>query len=304
MLAVFVQLDIVRFYKNLDYTSSGYKARNFTHSSHSLIAKMKPLLIMFCCLAIVVCEEEVSEGCDPWPSNVRSTRECCLIPHHSNDLIQDMCAMQCFSHGSQENECPTNCYINKTKILKEGTIDKTVVKRFYHNNNVYFDHDWKKFIDLGVDKCEFASSDSVTQSLLSFFNCVSDFLANNCISFLQVPECVATEDLFDKCRKDPANCSKWPNTLMHPASCCNTPQLENEGIKLECRVACERKELFVAERNKCIDKCVDASIQSEGKIDFELVKKVLIESSKKVEAWEKPIASAVEACEKDMKGEL
>lgn len=267
--------------------------------SDSLILVMKQLLIFLCYLSLAFSDEELTEGCDPWPSNVRSLRECCNVPYHSSSMLQDMCMMRC-SQKEQDSECAIKCYIDYTLLLKEGKLDKAIVKRLYYNN-VYYEHQWYKVIDESVDKCEFAPSDSTTQSLAKFYDCVSNFLANNCVSFMQSEECGKTEDLNDKCKKTPPNCKEWPVNMLHPFSCCITPQLISQNLTRRCKVECERKEFFITKQLECVNNCTDAVIKTDGKIDFELVKNMFIENGNG--AWETSIVGAIESCEKVIQGE-
>lgn len=285
----------------------------------SRISAMKSTLILLCLIMAVFAEDEPSEveptdastkapetsdGCDPWPSNVRTLRECCDLPSQSNVMLQNVCSTKCMLKSSDlQADCAVECYVNMTRLIINGAIAKPVVKRIYDSNS-YYERSWKKVISDGVDKCEYVAGETLTQGLVKFYNCVNDYMSENCANFIQTAECEATENQFEKCKKVQANCSSWPNNLMHPDVCCLTPKLFNDDLERKCRVDCNRKEFFVTKQAQCINNCtwVETGLRVDGKVDFEVVKKMVLESSKKNEAWEKPIESAMDVCEKVVRG--
>lgn len=178
------------------------------------------------------------------------------------------------------------------------------MKRIFENN-AYQERDWVKIIGEGVEKCEYDSTGTLSQNLAKFYSCVNEYLAENCVSFVQSPECDATEQFFEQCKNIQPNCTAWPMVLGHPESCCKTPLLVSEELSSKCSHTCRRKEFFLVKQIECLTNCtyMETGLRNEGKVDFEVVKKMLLESSNKTEAWEKPIEEAIQICEKNIKGE-
>lgn len=257
--------------------------------------------------AVVVSEDEpaeISNECKTWPSNLRSLQECCNVPYHSNSVLQSICQTKCFVVAKDSQyECVVDCYINMTGLIKDGTVNKLVVKRIYENN-IYNERSWIKVISEGVEKCEYPTNGSKIEKLVGFYNCVNDFLAENCKDFIQSSECQDTEEQFEKCREIKPNCTVWPTNMIHPESCCKIPVLITERMASKCRLNCQRKELFMTQQADCIQNCsyVESGLMLNGKFDFATVKKLLVENSNSSEAWTKPIDDAIEVCEKSIKG--
>lgn len=265
---------------------------------------MKKFLIFLCAFVIAAADDEPAVDCENWPSNLKKVEECCNIPFHSNSLIQNICYSKCVIKAKDlQDDCTAECYVNMTGLIKEGTINKVAVKRIYENN-CFSDRRWAKTISDAVDKCEYDSSESVMKNLVKFYNCADDFLAANCVSFIQSVECDATEDHFEQCKKIEPNCTAWPIDLMHPDVCCKIPKLISDDLTTKCRFGCQRKEFFSHKQVECMQNCtyIDTGLKLNGKFDFEVVKKILMESTNKTEAWEKPIGEAAEVCEKLLKG--
>lgn len=257
--------------------------------------------------AVVVAEDEPAEKsneCKTWPSNLRSLQECCNVPNHLNSMLQSICLTKCFAVvKDSQYECVFDCYINMTGLIKDGTVNKLVAKRIYENNN-YIDKSWIEIIREGVEKCEYPTNGSKIEKIVEFYNCVNDFLAENCKDFIQSPDCLETEEHFEKCREIKPNCTVWPTNMIHPEGCCKIPALITERMESKCRLHCQRKELFMTQQVDCIQNCtcVDSGLMLNGKFDFAIVKKLLVEHSNSSEAWTKPIDDAIEVCEKSIKG--
>lgn len=250
--------------------------------------------------------DKPASDCNTWPTHIRPLQECCSIPYHSNVVLQNICYTRCMMMKKNlQQECILSHYVNMTGLIRDGKLHKGVVKRIYENN-AYSDRRWFKVIGEGVDKCEYATSGSLTQNLVKFYNCVNDFLADNCLHFIQSPECEDTEEHFESCKNIQPNCTAWPMNMMHPEACCKAPQLISEHLISKCRLECQRKELFMPDQIDCRNNCTytESGLKDQGKFKFDIVKKMLKDNANKSEAWEKAIDSAVEACEKTMKGEI
>lgn len=263
---------------------------------------MKRTFYFLCSLLFVLAEDETSE-CNP--SSLKPVRDCCNIPHHSNDLLQNVCYTRCALKSIDvRSDCAVDCYVNMTGLIRDGSINKSAAKRIYENN-AYHDRVWLKLIGDGVDKCNFESTESLTENLIKFYNCVDDFLSENCVSFIQTSECDKVEEHFETCKNIQPDCSVWPKHLMNPAICCQTPSLFSETLNSKCRTECHRKQFLLTKQIECLNNCtyIETGLKAEGKFNFEVVKKMLIESSgNKSEIWEKPIENAVNVCEKFITG--
>lgn len=242
---------------------------------------------------------EAAGSCHPWPTHLKSVRDCCNIPTHSNALTQNICASKCnMKHGESRVECELVCYVNQTALIQDEKINKVVVQRIYENN-AFHERRWGKFILEAVqEKCEYVATGSLLADLMKYYNCVDDHLSENCVSFMQTPECDASEEHFMKCKNLEPNCTAWPARQMRPDSCCKTFPLIPETLHTKCRQECQRKELFYHRIQECVRNCthIETGLVVDDKIDFGVVKKLLIESSKGSLEWEKPIEIAVEHC--------
>lgn len=246
-----------------------------------------------------------TNSCDPWPKYLKSVQECCSIPFHSNTMLQHVCYTKCMSRPKDlQNDCVANCYVNMTGIIRGSTINKPAVRRIYEGNS-FHDRKWSKLVGDAVEKCEYSTGGTLPDNLMKFFNCVDDFLVDHCVSFSQTPECDATEEHFETCKNIQPNCTAWPINMIHPEACCKIPQILSEELSSKCRISCQRKELFLPRQVECINNCtyIHTGLRANGKIVFEVAKKMLIESSNNTAEWEKPIEAAVAECEKLMKGE-
>lgn len=304
------------------------------HSRISLLLKMKQVVKILFLISIAFAQDEeattlaaVSESeaavtetattlgsesetsaapsdCHPWPSHLKSIRECCSIPSHYNGLTQNICISKCsMKHGEARTDCELVCYVNQTALIQDEKINKLVVQRIYENN-AFHERRWSNIINDGIQKCEYVATGSLMGDLMKFYNCVNDYLSENCIIFMQTNECDATEEHFLKCKNIEPNCSAWPIHQMRPDACCKTFPLISEALTAKCRRDCQRKELFYNRQHECVHNCthIETGMIVDKKIDFEVVKKMLIESSKHSLEWEKPIEIAVENCEKLVKG--
>jgi hypothetical protein len=206
-------------------------------------------------------------------------------------------------------KCLETCMSTKNLLFdEEKKLNKTAMKSMYEFTvqNSYGTH-WMTLINEAVDNCEPKSTESITEILATFLNCIEDHLANNCIEFnLFEDACVATFEQFEKCKKIKQNCSVWPASLMSPQSCCLVPSLISNTLLRSCRSQCEEKEFFLQLLDSCIQKCHSegAKINSSGNFDFEAVKSMLFENSDKSVDWKATIDEAVDMAEKWMNSEI
>ena len=268
---------------------------------------MKRILILWSFISVVLADEETKTGCDPWPINLKSVHDCCNIPHHSNDLMQNICYTRCTLKSPDDRSvCAVECYVNMTGLIKDGMINKVVAKRIYEHN-AFHETQWMILINDGVDKCEYYSNGSLTENLIKFYSCVDEFLSQNCPNFIQTNECDQVEEYFENCKNIQTNCTTWPRHQMNPEICCQTPQLFSENLYSKCRNECNKKEFLLMKKIECMNNCtyIESGLRNGGKVDFEVVKKMLKESSgNKSEIWEKSIETASQSCEKTISGKL
>lgn len=245
--------------------------------------------------------------CDPWPENLKPVRDCCNIPHNSNSILMSHCFFKCHTNGTdgnEQNDCAARCYANATLLINDdGKLNKNVAKRIY-GNSAYNEQRWMKLINDSVDECEYNESGVLAENLAKFFECINENLENNCVDFVNSQECDKVQEHFEKCHNFEPDCKHWPQTLINPEVCCITPRLFSQQQILSCRRKCLVKELFLQRQIKCVDNCLfnDTKVKENGRFDFAVIHKLLIENSKSQPDWEKSIENAVEKCEKKMKG--
>lgn len=243
-------------------------------------------------------------SCDSWPTQLKSLRECCEVPDHTNQLAQSICTARCSTnHRDTQLGCILKCYVARTHLIKNGVVDKRIAKKLLETNA--YDRRWKQIIEVGVRKCEYNVTGSLNEDLAKYFSCVGDYLADNCINFVESTECDAVQEHFENCHNITANCSAWPIGLLQPDGCCLTPTLTVDGPRAKCKTECQQKEMFVYRQAECELNCTTNATgmtTADGLIDYAAVKKVLLENATKTLDWEKPIEYAVQTCEKMMAG--
>lgn len=190
-------------------------------------------------------------------------------------------------------------------MSSNGKINKNVVKRIY-NANAFFEQKWMKLINESVEHCNFDESKDLAKSLAKFFECTNQNLEDNCVNFVNTLECDKAQEHFETCKNVKPDCGFWPEELLNPEICCNTPRLFSQFSRhsVNCRKKCSAEELFVPRQIKCVENCLnnDTKLKVNGKFDFKVVKQLLLESTQKKEEWEKPISEAAEKCEGKING--
>lgn len=217
------------------------------------------------------------------------------------------CFFQCNTNGKDEeeqNDCAAKCYANVTLLVHDGKFNKNIARRIYENH-AFHEAKWMKVINESFELCEYdESATSLAENMAKFFECINSHLENNCVSFVNSMDCDKVQELFEKCHNHEADCTSWPQVLIHPDVCCKTPQLFSQHAISVCRGKCSAKELFLPRQLKCMEKCLfsDTSVKVDGKFDFKVVLKLLTEHILSNPEWEKPIVTAVEKCETKIKG--
>lgn len=243
-------------------------------------------------------------SCDSWPPQLRSLRECCEVPDHTNQLAQSICTARCSAkHRDSQFNCIVGCYVGRTHLIRNNVVDRSVARKLFETNA--YDRRWRHLIEVGVGKCAYNVTGSLNEDLARYFSCVGDYLAENCINFVENTECDAVQEHFESCHNVTANCSAWPIGLLQPDGCCSTPTLTMDVPRAKCKAECQQKEMFLYRQSECELNCTTNATgitTADGAIDYVGVKKVLLENANKTVDWEKPIEYAVKACEKMMAG--
>lgn len=244
--------------------------------------------------------------CESFLANKTILQSCCLIPESIDVLIQQNCYKSCSSSAPRDqlDNCALECYLSITGLFDKDTriFSKAVAKRIYNFNSPNLN--WVKLIEEAVDRCDYVSAESIEQSVLRFYNCVDDYLIENCVSFIQNQHCDSVEEQFENCRAKAYDCSRWPCGMVSPEACCNSPQILSADVTENCAMKCQRKEFLIRKKSKCNFNCtlVETGIVVDGKVSFANIKKVLLASSAKPE-WEKSIEKAILTCEGRYRGE-
>lgn len=264
------------------------------------------------------------DSCEPWPKQSKSLKDCCNIPKRHMLATEFNCNVLCeelhphsdlFSQSISGDEvsklrtCMEECFLRQSGIVdSDKKINKETVKMFYNHHGTYGEVDWTKEVKESLEKCELGSKESLSENLADYFICIEDFLANNCVDFLSYDEgCASLEEHYHKCKNRHQNCTMWPSFAHDPWTCCDPPSVISnfsEALVPDCFGKCEATEYFMMLYYQCIMKCADDEIakvvgDEKGGIDFELVKKTMVENSNKAADWTNVIEKSVKYCETD-----
>lgn len=190
-----------------------------------------------------------------------------------------------------------------TKLVKNGELDKQVVKKFYIDEaNSTNHHQVEKFIDDAVDKCDYNSSLSSGESLAKLYNCIEENLRDNCWSFRNTPECVTVAEYFENC-KHTTSCKEWPPALSSPMHCCKIPNVIPNELYSECHAKCYQKYFVDNTALHCVFNCTvyDSKLVVNNKLNFSVFKEMMIKSANN-EEWNKPIENGLKICQKMLGG--
>lgn len=262
--------------------------------------------------------ESVEEHpCDPWPSALEPMQKCCVLPDYLEQKAVLKCDLVCRAHKTEtRSDCFATCYVNETQIMKNGTLDKTTIKQifndtkkidFYTNLNITKSH--KKLFSEAVDECEYKLTGIMSKDLATFFNCVRNFTATNCLLHRNDLICDASIEFNEKCRKIPTNCDEWPdfrNHFKYAKHCCKYPKIVAHDHYNKFMTHCQKKEVLSHKKFECMynETVKKAGGKENDNFDFEVVKKMLIESSNKAVNWESSIDKSMLTCKSKMKGWL
>lgn len=281
---------------------------------------MNSISLGFVLLAIVFVAAESEDSCEPWPSELKSLKECCTLPVRLMCPSEVSCAKEC----SEENvgvklddqsasvedvdkmrKCIEDCFIKLSYLMENKTtkINKKMARKLYHSNHPFIET-WIESVENSVEKCELGSSESFSTNLAEFFNCVDVNLIKRCDHVqYHIEGCEKVEEHLQKCRNIQPNCTEWPVLLFKPKHCCiDPPPLLNDDLVKKCYENCDAIEYFRQFAGQCVHKCLyeetKITTAEDSKFDFEIVKKLLVENSNKTVDWTSAIDFASQECEK------
>ena len=280
---------------------------------------MKLTLTSMFALLSAMAASVVENSCDLWPSaHLVPMQACCVLPDYLEEKALSKCDYVCRAEKLENHsECYATCYVNETQIMKNGILDKALIKKIFNDTkeiDPYFDFNstkrHKKLLSEAVDECEFKSTGKISNDLATFYDCVKNFTVKNCILHRNDLICDASIEFNEKCRKTPTKCDEFPQTRVwsfeHPKHCCNYPKIVTNDHYNKFMTACQKKEFFLYRRFECMyyETVKEAGMKNSEVFDFKVVKKMLIESSNKATNWESSIDKSLLTCKSEMKGRL
>lgn len=165
---------------------------------------------------------------------------------------------------------------------------------------------WIQVIENAVNGCGLEDRGSLHDQLARFFGCVTDFMNDNCVHFVQSRECDATKELYEQCRNIKQPCDHWPFGYGTLESCCRIPTLFSQELRSKCHRECTYSELFLQRQAKCDETCRydGTKLRVDSKFNFDAVDAMLFQSAGNNQVWKKPIEHAVEKCKNILGGEF
>lgn len=154
-----------------------------------------------------------------------------------------------------------------------------------------------ELIEDAVDKCEYDESTSnVGENLARFYDCVEEILRENCHFFNPEYKCIPVAEYFENC-KNVTTCEAWPTFMPSSMACCDIPLIIPVGVYSECHSKCSKKFFTKMKAFECIENCTvyDTKLIVEGVYDYEVAKKLLVESAND-EKWNVAIEKSIETC--------
>lgn len=161
-----------------------------------------------------------------------------------------------------------------------------------------------ELIEDAVDCCDYEESASnVGENLAKFYDCVEKALRENCHFFQPDYKCIAVAEYFENCR-NVTTCEAWPTFMPSPSVCCDIPLIIPARVYSECHTKCSRKFFSKMKAFECIENCTiyDTKLIVEGTYDYEVAKKLLIESASD-EKWNVAIEKSIETCKASYESE-
>lgn len=243
------------------------------------------------------------KGCFSWPAELKTLRECCVLPEAIQYSTVKSCRRSCSEKSFTAGlNCVVDCFVRKTSLFKDGEFDKTAAAGLY---KTYF-HQWEVIIKDGVKQCNYDPSGPLEGNLAKYFDCVDNYLSQNCVHFVESSECIAVQERFDTCSNVPQNCTKWPSDLFLPAFCCDIPKIYPKSTS-KCKSKCSKAELFRFKRKQCEKDCTyreTGLVTESGIINFKVADTLLTQNLNKTdsEKWASSITAAIAKCDAEMTG--
>lgn len=255
---------------------------------------------------------KVSSGaCQPWPDKLKPYQDCCVIPYHANQTVEQICFFEACNKTKLSNgtmsEMSTECYLKAVNLMSpDGKFNKEVAKAIYKGfsdiyKNFTGNNPWAKVIDEAVDKCVYPTTPNKTNNMMAFYSCTNLYLKDNCVTIDSRDECDPVLEQYEKCKGITPDCKAWPLQIMLPEFCCIYPELITSTIRNGCRAKCITHSVH-SERALCTNTCIykTLAVKVDGKYDFQVVKKVLIANANK--GWDKAVDKAVDSCKEIVQG--
>jgi len=227
-----------------------------------------------------------------------------MIPHNPLQITLNTCYYRCTTREQDERhqiECGASCFINVTGIFYDHRLNRERIKNLMIGASVV-PSKWIRIIENGIDSCKFEEHGTMHDRLARFFGCVTDFMTDNCVQFVQSPDCERTQELFEQCHHIKPICEHWPFGYGTLDSCCKIPPLFSQALRSKCHHECTYSELFLQRQAKCDEICRydDTKLRVGNKFNFDAVKGMLLESAKGTPDWKLPIDHAVDKCKHAM----
>lgn len=262
-----------------------------------------------------------ADSCEPWPSDLKTIKECCNFPPRRITVSENSCFRQCSENNPEQDiysqmlteednsklkACMELCFMTQSTLVdSDMKLNKESVKHLYqHQVHIYGEANWDDVLDNATESCKMESNGSLSEILAQYFICIEDYLANNCVEFSYLDQaCGAVEERFLKCKNIQFDCNNFPIALPDQRTCCKFPTLMTYENLFTCRDKCELTEYFFDFFVDCIRSCLhdEVKIFVDGKIpeevDHEKVKKLLVENSKNKNVdWTNVIDESIKKC--------
>lgn len=244
---------------------------------------------------------------------IEDIKHCCFLPRYTNLQFERICYFQCsrFVIDFEKNKnCILDCMVRELHLLNgDGRINKISVKNMY-SSNLDRRRNWTRLIDEAVTKCDSDQLNGLETKLKLYFGCIETHLSVNCIDFKEwLEECHEIENHFDSCRNsslDEFDCSRAPVDITNARDCCILPQLISNETIGRCQKDCVSIEFLEPLMAACMENCFlkETGLKVNGRIDFNIVKSLLLNNAVKYAGWNERINFAVDSCRKVVQGEL
>jgi hypothetical protein len=195
--------------------------------------------------------------------------------------------------------CMEECFSKATNLLdQDKKLNKSATVHLYAMG--YETNRWNQLILNASENCELGTSESLNENLAIYFQCLEKYLVDNCFEFHTHHGCSEVMMFHKKCRNVKPDCSIMPQDIGLIDHCCDFPPLFTGELINRCTKDCRKKEYFVTFESMCTLICIheQTKIVSDGKINLEVAKKLLMKNANATVDWSKEIDATVESCSK------